>query len=84
MPAGRGYLRPVGEWNSQEVTVEGTRVKVRLNSIPLIDADIEAASRGGTIDGRDHPGLLNKKGHLGFLGHGSVVKFRNIRLKELN
>ncbi|MBU4494315.1 MAG: DUF1080 domain-containing protein [Acidobacteria bacterium] len=84
VPAKRGYLRPVGEWNSQEVTVEGNRVKVRLNGIPLIDADIEAASRDGTIDGRNHPGLLNKKGHLGFLGHGSVVRFRNIRLRELN
>ena len=83
VPAKRGYLRPVGEWNLQEITAEGTRIKVRLNGILLIDADIEAASSGGTMDGRNHPGLLNSKGHLGFLGHGSVVRFRNIRLKEL-
>ncbi|HBC39333.1 MAG TPA: DUF1080 domain-containing protein, partial [Porphyromonadaceae bacterium] len=35
------------------------------------------------IDKRDHPGLLNKTGHIGFLGHGSLVKFRNIRIKPL-
>ena len=34
-------------------------------------------------DGKEHPGLFNKKGHIGFLGHGSPVKFRNIRIKEL-
>jgi len=27
--------------------------------------------------------LFNEKGHIGFLGHGSPVKFRNIRIKEL-
>ena len=26
---------------------------------------------------------FNKKGLIGFLGHGSPVKFRNIRIKEL-
>ncbi|MCK7534570.1 MAG: DUF1080 domain-containing protein [Marinilabiliales bacterium] len=35
------------------------------------------------MDGKDHPGLKNSKGHIGFLGHGSVVRFRNIRIKEL-
>ena len=35
------------------------------------------------MDHKEHPGLKNKTGHIGFLGHGSVVKFRNIRIKEL-
>ena len=30
-PAHRGYLRPVGEWNFEEVTVKGPTIKVELN-----------------------------------------------------
>ena len=28
-------------------------------------------------------GIANTKGHIGFLGHGARVEFRNIRVKEL-
>ncbi len=83
IPARRGFLRPLGEWNYEEVTLQGTRVKVVLNGTVIVDGDIAEASRGGTLDGREHPGLLNRSGHIGFLGHGSLVKFRNIRIKEL-
>ncbi|NLE34389.1 MAG: DUF1080 domain-containing protein [Bacteroidales bacterium] len=81
--ARRGFLRPLGEWNYQEVTVKGTKVKVVLNGTVIVNGDIADAALDGTIDGKEHPGLQNKKGHIGFLGHGSVVKFRNIRIKEL-
>lgn len=83
IPARRGFLRPVGEWNYQEVTLQGTKVKVVLNGTVIVDGDYAGALTGGTMDGKEHPGLKNKKGHIGFLGHGSVVKFRNIRLQEL-
>ncbi|HPC98452.1 MAG TPA: DUF1080 domain-containing protein [Bacteroidales bacterium] len=83
IPAKRGYLKPVGEWNYEEVMVKGTKIKITLNGTVIVDGDIAEAREKGTMDGRDHPGLKNNKGHIGFLGHGSVVKFRNIRIKEL-
>jgi hypothetical protein len=83
IPARRGFLRPVGEWNYEEVTVRGTKIKVVLNGAVIVDGDIADAIRNGTIDGNEHPGLKNTRGHIGFLGHGSVVKFRNIRIREL-
>ncbi|NPU97973.1 MAG: DUF1080 domain-containing protein [Candidatus Omnitrophica bacterium] len=83
VPAKRGYLNPVGEWNQEEVIAKGKQITVILNGVTIVDADIEKASANGTIDGHDHPGLKNEKGHIGFLGHGSVVEFRNIRIKEL-
>lgn len=83
VPARRGVLRPVGEWNTEEVTARGRRITVAVNGVVVVDADIDAAAAGGTIDGRDHPGLRRGSGRIGFLGHGSVVEFRDIRIKEL-
>jgi len=79
----RGFLKPVGEWNYQEVIAKGDNIKVILNGTVILDGNIREAAKNGTIDKKEHPGLFNKKGHIGFLGHGSVVKFRNIRVKEL-
>ena len=83
IPAKRGYLNPVGEWNVQEVIANGDNIKITLNGTVILDGNIREASKEGTADGKKHPGLLNKKGHIAFLGHGSVVKFRNIRIKEI-
>ena len=81
--AEKGYLKPVGEWNYEEVIVDGNKIKVNLNGHTILETDISEAIKNGTLDGKDHPGLKREKGHIGFLGHGSEVWFRNIRIKEL-
>lgn len=83
VPAKRGHLRPVGEWNEQEVYVKGDRIRVVLNGTVIVDADLKQATKNGTLDKREHPGLNVRKGHIGFLGHGTIVRFRDIRIKEL-
>ena len=83
IPAKRGFLNPVGQWNEQEVIVKGTHFTITLNGTVILDGDTAGAIRNGTKDGRDHPGLKRTKGYIGFLGHGSELKFRNIRIKEL-
>jgi HEAT repeat protein len=82
--AKRGHLKPVGEWNYQEVIAKGNQIKVILNGVTILDVDITEAKEKGTIDGREHPGLSRKGGHIGFLGHGDVVYFRNIRVMNLS
>ncbi|MCK9413741.1 MAG: DUF1080 domain-containing protein [Prolixibacteraceae bacterium] len=82
IPAKRGSLKPTGEWNLEEVIMKGNNIKIILNGNVITEGDIAAASRNGTLDHKEHPGLLRTTGHIGFLGHGSVVKFRNIRVKE--
>ncbi|HNY79257.1 MAG: DUF1080 domain-containing protein [Sedimentisphaerales bacterium] len=84
VPAKRGHQKPVGEWNSQEVIAKGPQITVNLNGTTIVDADIEKASTPKTMDGRDHPGLKNPKGHIGFCGHGDYLEFRNIRIKPLD
>ncbi|MBI9061253.1 MAG: DUF1080 domain-containing protein [Marinilabiliaceae bacterium] len=83
IPAKRGHLKPVGQWNTEEVIVKGSTIKIILNGVTIVDGDIIEASKNGTLDHKQHPGLQREKGHIGFLGHGSVVWFRNIRIKEL-
>jgi len=84
VPAERGCLKPAGEWNTEEVTVKGSQVTVVVNGRQIVDADI-APFRDGrpTPDGKPHPGLQRTTGHIGFLGHGDEVHFRNIRVRGL-
>jgi len=84
IPAKRGFQKPVGEWNTEEVIVKGTHIKVILNGVTIVDGDFKEASKNGTLDKKDHPGLLREKGYIGFLGHGSELKFRNLRIKDLS
>lgn len=83
IPAKRGYLKPTGEWNQEEIWIKGNKIKVTLNGTMILDGDIGAASKNGTVDHNEHPGLKNKTGHIGFLGHGDVVRFRKMRVKRL-
>ena len=82
--AERGCLKPVGEWNEERVTVRGSQLTVVVNGRKILAADLTAFRDGQpTPDGRKHPGLAREKGHVGFLGHGDEVHFRNIRIREL-
>jgi hypothetical protein len=80
VPAKRGFQKPVGEWNTEEVIAKGKHITVMLNGTAIVDADIDKALTPATMD--QHPGLKREKGHIGFLGHDSVVWFRNIRIME--
>jgi hypothetical protein len=71
--AKQGHLKPVGEWNSEEIIAKGKQIKVILNGEAIVDADLEKASTPMTIDGREHPGLARDSGHICFCGHGAEV-----------
>ena len=81
--AKRGYLRPTGDWNQQEVRVQHPYITVVLNGEVILEGNYLEASKNGTLDKKEHPGLQRSRGHIGFLGHGDVVRFRNIKIKEI-
>ena len=83
LPARRGFLLPTGEWNREEISIKGNQIKVTLNGTVITEGDLAESSKNGTMDHKEHPGLLRKEGHIGFLGHGDVVRFKNIRIKKL-
>ena len=86
----RGFQKPVGEWNSEEITAQGRHITIKLNGTTIVDAnldDVKDEEMLKTHRDLSKPegsrGIANTKGHIGFLGHGARVEFRNIRIKEL-
>jgi len=75
--------KPVGEWNSQEVVCDGPNIKVTLNGEVILDVNLDDYSKGQFIDKDRHPGVHRTTGRIGFLGHGTRVEFRNVRVKPL-
>lgn len=76
VPAKRGHTKKAGEWNTQEIMVKGTQWKVTVNGAVVVDADIAKVEGLESVAKR-------ARAPLGFLGHGSRVEFRNLRVKEL-
>lgn len=79
--AQRGYQRPVGEWNFEEVTVKGSRIKVELNGTVIVDGDVATVKEH--MANSPHPGKDRTKGFFGFAGHNDPVAFRKVQLKPL-
>jgi hypothetical protein len=77
----RGHLKPAGEWNEQEVTVQGSTIRVVLNGTTILDADLSTVT--SFMADTPHPGKDRTEGFFGFAGHNDPVAFRNIRLREL-
>jgi hypothetical protein len=80
-PAKRGFLKPAGEWNTEEIRADGSKITITLNGTVITEVDL--ADIEETIDHKNHPGLHNAKGHIGFLGHGARVEWHSIRILEL-
>ena len=77
--AKRGYLKPVGQWNHQKVTVNEATVKVELNGTEILNADLNELSEKN----RKHKGVKRRSGYICFCGHGAPVQFKNITILEL-
>ena len=85
----------LGEWNTEEIRAVGDRITVTVNGRVILDGNIREACQGHnvsgdgskvnpyTVDHRNHPGLFNKSGHIGLLGHGAGIQFRNLRVLDL-
>ena len=96
IPAKRVKFPALGTWNVEEIRAVGDRITVTVNGEVILDGNIRKACKGHnvskdgsktnpyTVDKKNHPGLFNKKGHIGFLGHGEGLKYRNVRIKDLS
>ena len=81
VPAARGFTRPVGDWNFQEIRFQGSRITVQLNGFTIVDKDLKDIDQS-TL-GRRPKGFDRDSGYIGFAGHSDPVKMRNVRIKSL-
>jgi len=79
--AKRGFTKPVGEWNSYEITCNGPMVNVVLNGETVVEANMDEQ----TVGYGDHMPLSERprKGHIGVQSHDTRVDYRNIGITEL-
>ena len=77
--AKKGFLKPVGEWNKQKITVNGNHLTVELNGTVINEANLEKIAEKNP----KHKGVKRRSGHITFCGHGDPVQFRSITITEL-
>lgn len=77
--AKQGFLKPIGEWNHERVTVNGSSVTVEVNGNVALTANLDEISAANP----KHEGVKRRAGHIGWMGHGDKVSFRNINISEI-
>ena len=74
-----GAVKKPGEWQKYHILCNGRHVKVTLNDMVIVDANLD--------DHKDkydsHPGLKRTAGFIGLQNHGTRLDYRNIRIKVL-
>ena len=80
--AARGYQRPIGDWNVQDVSVEGSTIRVELNGTVILNTDLSKVDPATYMAGRAHPGVTRTSGFFGFAGHNDPVMFRRVQIKR--
>jgi hypothetical protein len=72
--------KPVGEWNTFEITMKGDRLTIVLNGKTVIkDAQLPGVPEKGKLALQHHGGFKDGK----YQPASSLVQFRNISIKEL-
>lgn len=75
--------KPVGQWNTFEITIKGDRLTVVLNGKTVIkNAQLPDVPAKGRIGFQHHGGFDVKKNE--YSPASSLMQFRNVFIKELN
>ena len=81
------YTRPLGEWNQARITIQDDRVTHYLNGAKTAEFTIgspDYQERLAASKFKDYPGFAQtRRGHIGLQDHGHLIKFRNIKIREL-
>ncbi len=77
-PAKKGYLKPVGEWNTQTIVAIEDHIMVILNGAVIVDAFLDDLTpMEEAFSGKDR-----RSGHITLSGHSDYVEFRNLKVAE--
>jgi hypothetical protein len=80
-------LNPVGEWNQSRILVKGKHIEHWLNGVKVAECERGSSDFNARIAKskfKDIPNFgLHEKGLLLLQDHGSIVWFRNLKIKTL-
>ena len=85
----KNAMKPVGQWNHLELTCDGNRVRVVLNSEAVTEMNLdEWTEPSKRPDGSTHkfPFAYKdqpRKGYIGLQDHGADCWYKNIKIREL-
>jgi hypothetical protein len=86
-PAADRLVKPVGEWNTSRVLVQGNHVEHWLNGKKVLAYELGSEAVKTAVAAskfKDAPGFGTKiKGHIMLTDHQDECWFRNIRIREL-
>ena len=84
-PGPKDALRPLGEWNTYQVTYQGSRIVTVLNGKVLYDVDTFELKQGKPFAERAQTGFigLQRHGPAGALDGDVYAWFRNLYIREL-
>lgn len=70
----KNVIKPAGEWNHYNITLDGNQLTVILNGEKINEIDLANSAM------KDRPA----EGYISFQDEGKPVWYRNVRIKELN
>ncbi|HWA16228.1 MAG TPA: DUF1080 domain-containing protein [Gemmatimonadales bacterium] len=82
-----GLLKPVGEWNTAKIVVNGNHVEHWLNGTKGVEYELGSPDWTAKVEAskfKQWPGYGKApQGHIALQNHGDWVAYRNIRIREL-
>ena len=86
-PAPRGVVKPVGQWNTAKLVVNGPHVEHWLNGKKVVEYELWSDDWKQRVAKSKFSAWPEygkaAEGHIGLQDHGNYVAFRNIKIKVL-
>ena len=88
-PSGGKVLKPVGEWNTAKIVVNGTKFEHWINGKKILEVDTTSDAWAKAVAGSKFKKIAddfakNEKGKIMLQDHGDKVGFRNLRIREMD
>lgn len=81
-------LKPVGQWNTSKIVLNGNTVEHWLNGQKVVEAELGSDDWKAKVAASKFKNWVkfgkNKKGHICFQDHGDEVWYRNIKIAPLD
>ena len=86
-PPARDVTRPVGEWNTARLLVDGQHVEHWMNGVQVLEYELESADWRRRVQASKFSALpkygREPLGHIAIQDHGDPVAYRNVKIRRL-